>query len=396
MKVIALYLPQYHEIQENNLWWGNGYTEWTSLKRGQKYIEGQYQPREPMDDNYYDLSDINVMKWQADLARSHGVYGFCFYHYWFNGKLLLEKPIEQFLEHTEISFPYYLCWANERWTTVWEGETNPRVLIEHDYSVMEDIDKHFYYFLDFFKDERYMKNNNRPILSIYNPIAIPPKFLKYTVGRWDKLAKDNGFDGISFQYLCAESMCYMDQDLKDLFDKGVEYQPSLVEHLEDNVEMEKKRYKRSYVTQTIKSKIPGVGKLISAKHKMSNRKSEEIEGVKYLRDYDEDWKKILSITHDDYSKFIPGAFTDWDNTPRRAREGKVILGASPKKFEKYFEKQVLRARDVYKTDTIVIFAWNEWSEGGYLEPDKRWKTGYLDAINNVLSKLNERECWSRM
>ena len=390
MKVIALYLPQYHEIEENNEWWGKGYTEWTSLKRGQVYIEGQYQPREPLNDNYYDLNDINIMKWQVDLAKEKGIYGFCFYHYWFNGKLLLQKPVEQFLEHTEIGFPYYLCWANEKWTTVWEGETNPRVLIEQNYNDKADIDKHFYYFLQFFKDERYMKVNNRPILSIYNPIAIPPKMLRYTINRWNKLAVENGFGGISFIYLCAETMCYMNQGLKDLFDYGVEYQPSLVEHLEDDVKKEFRRYKISYLTQTIKSVIPFASKFLSH----NNRRVDQIEqasGVKYVRNYDQDWNAILNIHHDDYSKYVPGAFTDWDNTPRRARNGKVILGASPDKFERYFEKLVIRARDIYKQDTIVIFAWNEWSEGGYLEPDKKWGTGYLDAIKRVLERLGEIE-----
>ena len=390
MKVIALYLPQYHEIKENNAWWGNGYTEWTSLKRGQVYIDGQYQPREPLDDNYYDLTDINVMKWQAELAKSHGIYGFCFYHYWFNGKCLLEKPIEQYLMHTEIDFRYYLCWANERWTTVWEGETNPRVLIEHNYSDRKDIDNHFYYFLKFFKDERYIKIDGRPILNIYNPIAIPPKLMKYTLKRWDELAKKNGFKGISFQYLCAETMCYMSDRLKNLFDQGVEYQPSLVERLEDDFEKELKRYRRGYITQTIRNRIPFVNQLLKRRNRRTD-KDELTEGVKYIRDYDSDWQKILSIKHDDYSRYIPGAFTDWDNTPRRARNGKVILGASPEKFRKYFEKQVIRARDVYKSDTIVIFAWNEWSEGGYLEPDKKWGTGYLDAIKDVLEKLGELE-----
>ena len=144
MKVIALYLPQYHEIPENDLWWGKGYTEWTSVRRGKELIEGQYQPRIPENNNYYDLLNIDVMKWQVSLAKEYGVYGFCFYHYWFNGKKLLERPIEQYLEHKEIDFPYYLCWANETWTTVWEGEENPTVLAEHDYTDRKDVDEHFY------------------------------------------------------------------------------------------------------------------------------------------------------------------------------------------------------------------------------------------------------------
>lgn len=391
MKVIALYLPQYHQIIENDLWWGEGFTEWISLQRGRMLIDGQYQPRIPQNNNYYDLSDINVMKWQVNLAKENGIYGFCFYHYWFNGKLLLEKPIEQYLEHKEIDFPYYICWANEQWTTIWEGEENPRNLISHEYDNKDEVDKHFEYLLNYIKDERYMKNGNRPILSIYNPISIEPKLLEYMVNRWNELARMAGFDGISFIYLCAESMCFMGEEHRKFFDYGVEYEPSYVEYLERNAQAGKKQYQTNYLIQkalkkfplirTLKRKLFGQGREVSAKQ-------ESIEGVKCVKDYDEEWNKILNIRHDDYSKYIPGGFTDWDNTPRRGRLGKVILGGTPEKFEKYFERLVKRAKEVYKTDTIVIFAWNEWSEGGYLEPDEKWGDGYLKAIRRVLEKTN--------
>lgn len=390
MRVIALYLPQYHEIPENDLWWGKGYTEWTSVKRGQVLIDGQYQPRIPLNGNYYDLLDIDVMKWQTKIAKEHGIYGFCFYHYWFNGKKLLEKPIEQYLLHQEIDFPFYLCWANETWTTVWEGEENPTVLAEHDYTDVADVDKHFQYWLPFFKDKRYIKDHNRPVLNIYNPIVIPYRRLKYMINRWNELAKKEGFDGISFQYLCAESMCFMDEKYKDLFEYGVEYEPSYVQHLEDDIEKEQKRYKRERLSKTLNKHFPF---LFRVKHLIRRdnhvRKETELTGVKILRDYDKDWEKVLNITHYDYSKYIPGGFIDWDNTPRRGHGGKVILGANPQKFEKYFERLVLRTKEVYKKDMIVLFAWNEWSEGGYLEPDEKWGTAYLQAIKNVLEKLGE-------
>ena len=392
MKVIALYLPQYHEIPENDLWWGKGYTEWTSVRRGKELIEGQYQPRIPENNNYYDLLNIDVMKWQVSLAKEYGVYGFCFYHYWFNGKKLLERPIEQYLEHKEIDFPYYLCWANETWTTVWEGEENPTVLAEHDYTDRKDVDEHFYYWLPFFKDKRYMKEDNKPILNIYNPIVIPYSKLKYMLKRWNELAVLEGFSGISFQYLCAESMCFMDEKYKKLFDYGIEYEPSYVQHLEDNVEKERKRYKKERLSKTIKKQFPFLMKIKKntfGSSQLKNQKSSDLGGVKILRDYDEDWKKILTIKHHDYSRYIPGGFTDWDNTPRRGHGGKVILGSSPEKFQNYFEQLVKRTREVYKKDMIVLFAWNEWSEGGYLEPDEKYGKGYLQAIKNVLAKLDE-------
>lgn len=392
MKVIALYLPQYHEIPENNLWWGKGYTEWTSVQRGKVLLEGQYQPRIPLNNNYYNLLDIDVMKWQVELAKKHGVYGFCFYHYWFNGKLLLEKPLEQFLEHKEIDFPYYLCWANETWTTIWEGEENPRVLAENDYSVKSDVDDHFYYWLKYFKDSRYMKEENRPILSIYNPIAIPYRNLKYMINRWNELAKKEGFAGIKFIYLCAESMCFMEDKYKALFDYGVEYEPSYVQHLDDDIERERKRYKKEHTLKLVKKYCPNLFKIKKAfKKKQIVVQPATEKKVKIIRDYDEEWKKVLEIEHHDAFKYVPGGFVDWDNTPRRGYGGKVILGATPLKFEQYFEKLVVKARDYYKTDTIVLFAWNEWSEGGYLEPDEKWNYGYLEAIRNVLIRQNEIE-----
>ena len=388
MKVIALYLPQYHRIKENDEWWGTGYTEWSALKKGHAYVEGQYQPRIPLNNNYYDLTDIDVMKWQVKIAKENGIYGFCFYHYWFNGKLLLEKPLEAFLKHTEIEFPYYFCWANERWTRVWEGDNNPKVLMEQEYSDYEDVDAHFNYWLPFFKDKRYMKNGNRPILNIYNPIAIPPRHLKYMIKRWNELAINAGFDGISFSYLCAESMCYMGNAHKKYFDYGIEYEPSYAQHLEDDARKGRRHYYRGYFAHAVAHRFPWIKKVMK---KRSTPKSEQenIDGVKTIRSYDKDWNTILNIKHNDYSKYIPGAFVDWDNTPRRGRAGKLILGASPEKFENYFTLLVKRAKTIYHSDSIVIFAWNEWSEGGYLEPDEKYGYAYLNAIRRVLEKEEE-------
>lgn len=393
MKVIALYLPQYHPIKENNEWWGEGYTEWTSLRKGCVYVEGQYQPRVPQGNNYYNLLDINVMKWQTDIAKKNGVYGFCFYHYWFNGKLLLEKPLEQFLEHKEIEFPYFFCWANERWTRVWEGENHPKVLIEHEYSDKKDVDKHFYYMLPFFKDVRYMKNNNKPLFNIYNPIAMPPHNLKYMVNRWNELARKEGFAGIEFSYLCAESMCYMNDTHRKYFDYGIEYEPSYAQHLEDDAKAGRNHYYKSYLAHAIAKSFPWIKKIVQ--HKSTRMNNDVIDGVKTIRSYDDDWNKALNVKHDDYSKYVPGAFVDWDNTPRRGRKGKLILGATPEKFGTYFDKLIKRTKSLYKKDMIVVFAWNEWSEGGYLEPDERYGDAYLKAIKKALIDNNEFEVWKQ-
>lgn len=391
MDIIALYLPQYHVIEENNLWWGNGYTEWTSLKRGEVLIENQYQPRIPLNNNYYDLTNIDIMKWQVEIAKKHCITGFCFYHYWFNGQLLLEKPLEQWLNNTEIDFPYYLCWANETWTTVWEGEAEPKVLAKHDYYDSKDIDNHFYYMLRYFKDVRYMKRDDKPILNIYNPIAIPYRRLKKMLYRWNYLAEKEGLNGIYFMYQSAESMRFMTNKYKKLFDKGIEYEPSYVEFLEKDLKQGYKKYKKEHLSCWMNSYTPTLIKI--KKNLINNRPvviSKEItEGIENLRDYDNEWKKILDIKHRDYSKYVPGGFVDWDNTPRRGRKGKVILGATPQKFESYFSELVYKAKNTYNSDMIVLFAWNEWSEGGYLEPDEKYGFGYLEAVKRVME--NEKK-----
>ena len=158
MKIIAFYLPQFHEIPENNEWWGKGFTEWVNVKKAQKLFDGHNQPREPLNDNYYDLKDNSVMDWQISIAKKYGVYGFCFYHYWFNGHLLLQKPVEAFLSNKKQDMPFCICWANEHWTNAWVSKAN-KVLIEQEYGKEEDWKEHFDYLLPFFKDDRYIKNN---------------------------------------------------------------------------------------------------------------------------------------------------------------------------------------------------------------------------------------------
>lgn len=151
MKVIAFYLPQFHEIPENNEWWGKGFTEWVNVKKAKPLYRGQNQPRVPLQRNYYNLEDVSVQEWQVELAKKYGVYGFCMYHYWFNGHLLLEKPVEQYLKNNKLDLPFCLCWANENWTNVWAAGGN-KILISQTYGDKNEWKKHFDYFLPFFKD----------------------------------------------------------------------------------------------------------------------------------------------------------------------------------------------------------------------------------------------------
>ncbi len=183
MKIIAFYLPQFHNIPENDEWWGNGFTEWTNVKKAKPLYEGHMQPRVPLGGNYYNLLDDNVKIWQADLAKKYGVYGFCYYHYWFNGKMLLEKPMEQMLANKEVDIPFCICWANEPWTKAWVGDER-KLLIAQEYGQEEEWKQHFMYLLPFFKDERYITKDGKPLFVFYRPDIVP--CMKEMIETWDK------------------------------------------------------------------------------------------------------------------------------------------------------------------------------------------------------------------
>ena len=384
MKIIALYLPQFHVIPENEQWWGEGYTEWETLKKGKVLIEGQYQPRIPLNKNYYNLLDDNNIVWQTKIAKEYGVYGFCAYHYWFNGKLLLERPMELFLKNKRADIPFFFCWANHDWdNTIWKTDKKDkrRHLIFENYSKMNDIDSHFYYLLPFFKDSRYMKEDDKPIFCIYNPLRVPSKYLKKMKARWDFLAKKEGFQGIVFTYQWGAAIYSLKSKDRRLFDYGFEYLPSLVSFSKLGKKGNRKREIVRFFGNIINRILPNLVLKLERKDKEQNR------GMREVLDYDSVWEDALSIEHS-FNNIIPGAFTDWDNSPRHGRNGKVILGANPNKFQNYLERQIIRARSM-KKDAIIVFAWNEWTEGGYLEPDEKYGFGYLQAIKNALTNTSE-------
>ena len=197
MKIIAFYLPQFHNIPENDEWWGDGFTEWVNVKKAKPMYEGHKQPREPLNDNYYDLLDDDVKIWQAKIAKEHGVYGFCYYHYWFNGKMLLEKPMEQMLANPKVDIPFCICWANEPWTKAWVNEEK-KVLIPQFYGEKAEWKDHFDYLLPFLKDDRYIKKDGKPLFVMYRPNVMDcvKKMMEY----WNELAQEAGLPGITFAY----------------------------------------------------------------------------------------------------------------------------------------------------------------------------------------------------
>ena len=369
MKVIAYYLPQFHEIPENNAWWGDGFTEWTNMKKAKPLFQGHNQPRIPLNHNYYDLLDTDVQRWQVGLAKKYGIYGFCFYHYWFNGKKLLEKPVENYLQNADLDLSFCISWANEAWTNAWEG-SDLRVLIEQKYGEKQQWKEHFEYLLPYFKDSRYIKVDGKPLFVIYRPDIM--EHMEEMLTYWRELAKENGIGDICYAY--QHHKYYFYNNISSIFDFGIEYQPGFAQLAQDTGVRK--------VIRKFALKIGGFSeKYLKGKLNLSRA------GVQKLN-YDEIWSTILSYEHNT-EKMIPGAFVDWDNTPRRGEKGSLMLGTSPVKFEKYFEQQVISAKNNYHKDMMFMFAWNEWAEGGYLEPDEKYQYAYLEAIENVLRRNNE-------
>lgn len=371
MKIIAFYLPQFHEIPENNKWWGKGFTEWVNVKRAKPLITNQNQPRIPLDDNYYNLLEDETKKWQIDLAKKYGIYGFCMYHYWFNGHLLLEKPVEQYLKNKELNFPFCLCWANENWTNAWAAGGN-KILISQTYGDRKEWKSHFEYFLPFFKDERYIKENGCPLLIVYKPDIM--ENMNEIFDYWKELAIKNGFNGLKIASQFADKRDLRGDDSR--IDYFIEYQPNFAARwVKGRLYNKLRLLKKSLVIQ--------IGKIFKTTYFTTRTLENKLE----IRDYDMYWKAILNHKPESI-KAIPGAFVDWDNTPRKGEKGSVFYNSSPEKFKEYFSKLVTKAKCEYATDYIFVFAWNEWAEGGYLEPDERNEYGYLEAIRDCLN-LNE-------
>lgn len=353
MQTIAMYLPQFHRVKENDEWWGEGFTDWTAVRQATPLFEGHKQPREPLNDNYYDLSDIEVMRDQAELARRFGVGGFCFYHYYFaDGRKILEKPVEAFCRQTDIDMKYCLCWANETWARSWNkiGQNNPwadkfeaagnqekSVLLQQNYGREQAWEEHFYYLLPFFKDRRYIRNEKQePIFLLYRPHDI--YCLADMAALWQKLAKKEGLGRISIIGLNMHEPI-------DGVDAILINGPS------------------GFISKSTSNKIDGVN----------------------TYDYEEVWRHALDEPSIEHVQTYFGGFQNYDDTPRRGRRGCVITGATPQKF-KYFFRELVNKNYFAGNEFVFINAWNEWGEGMYLEPDKSDKYEYLQAIFEVMGE----------
>lgn len=364
MKILAMYLPQYHEVEENNLWWGTGYTEWNAVKNAKPLFDGHNQPRIPLNNNYYNLGnlDAKTWKWQAKLAKKYNVYGFCIYHYWFKqGRKILERPMEILLKHPEIDIKYSICWANETWRRTWYGQSN-EILLEQDYGEEKEWENHFEYLLQFFKDKRYIKIDNKPMVNIYRTFEI--KDLKQMKACWEKLAIKNGFSGI---YIVSGTGMHGIDNRFDLFDAYYDFEPGFT--LVHNLSFLKRNvYKAKCFWTHLLNKILKKGYL----ERRINIEWIYEASVSFLKKA----KKNNIIVY-------PGVCPMWDNTPRRGFLGFVTDKVAPSIFEKQLNKLKFYVQDA-PNDFLYVNAWNEWGEGTYLEPDECNGYAYLNAIKRVV------------
>lgn len=358
MKNIAIYLPQFHEIPENNEWWGKGYTEWNTVKNARPYYKNHYQPQEPLNDNYYDLSDntAKTWKWQAKLAKDNNIYGFCIYHYWFkDGKKMLYKPMEILRDNPDINIRYCICWANEPWRRTWYAG-NSELLIPQEYGGKEEWLVHFDYLLSFFKDKRYICKDNKPVITIYRTAAIDD--LKEMIEYWNELAISNGFDGI---YLISERTAFTIDKRVELFDAFMNFEPAYTLHYGLPFQWQ--------ITRIIKGKIKRYCNNFFNTELLENKVSMKLiyKNMRWNNGYKE-------------KKVYPGISPRWDNTPRKQNKGIVFTNSSPILFKKQV-KIISQASN--ENDFLFINAWNEWGEGAYLEPDKKTKYDYLNVLKSI-------------
>jgi glycosyltransferase involved in cell wall biosynthesis len=340
-KVLAYYLPQFHLFPENELWWGKGFTEWTNIARGSSRFKGHYQPRIPRDLGFYTLDNNEIMRRQAKLAQESGVFGFVFYYYWFNGKRLMEQPVDRFLNDAENDMPFCLMWANENWTRRWDGAESD-VLISQDY-LADDDERMVAEFSRHFRDPRYIRIAERPLLMIYRPQLIPDA--ASTILRWRAMFRAQF--GENPIIIMAQSFGDTDPTAFAL-DGAIEFPPhKLTQHLKPvNLEID----------------------LLDP----------EFSGKVYH--YDQVVETSLGEAAPAYP-LIKTAVPSWDNDARRQGHGLVINGSTPQKYEDWIAQLIQRSkRQLFFGEPIIcINAWNEWCEGAYLEPDLHFGSAYLNA-----------------
>jgi lipopolysaccharide biosynthesis protein len=358
VRAIAFYLPQYHPIPENDVWWGKGFTEWTKVVEAKALFHGHYQPQLPSDLGFYDLRVPEVRRAQAELARQYGIHGFCYYHYWFNGKRLLERPFAEVLASKEPDFPFCLCWANENWTRRWDGR-NKEILMGQSYSPEGDRAM-IRELMPAFRDPRYIRINGLPLFLVYRATDLPDPRMTAMIWREEALAA--GLPGL---YLCRAETFEEATSPRDPaqigFDAACEFPPHGIH------------------VATPSTATAGLDPAFA--------------GLAY--DYTVVAHDFATRPTAPYRRFH-GVMPSWDNTARVGRRAYLAVNSSPESYRSWLETVCNRTRHDRAGDERVVFinAWNEWGEGCHLEPDRRYGLTWLEATRAALGGTSPRFSYS--
>lgn len=375
-RVIALYLPQYHPVVENDKYWGKGFTEWTNVAKAKPLFRGHYQPRIPADLGFYDLRLPQVRKAQVELAREAGIEGFCYWHYWFgNGKEVLQMPFDEVVRTGEPDFPFCLGWALHDWTTkTWEKDSaiaKDTMIFKQEFPGEDDDIKHFYRLLDAFKDKRYIKVDGKLLFSILVPRAMPEP--KRFMNLWNRLAQENGLPEFHFVGI-IDSMPTITKDNIKNIDKAVD----------DNIsEIKALGFDAVGTTDQKYAELKTGGKLRKIVFAMVRKVFPGALLDKY------DYSKIIDNFYspsDRREDVYPQLLAGWDRSPRSGRKAIIYYNNTPETFEKAAKKAIECVKNKAPEHRIVFLnSWNEWGEGAYMEPDLRFGKGKIKALRRVLN-----------
>ncbi|MBN1971007.1 MAG: glycoside hydrolase family 99-like domain-containing protein [Candidatus Delongbacteria bacterium] len=357
IRSIAFYLPQFHPIQENNHWWGEGFTEWRNVVKSKPKFRNHYQPHIPSNLGFYDLRLEESRVLQAKIAKENNIFGFCYYHYWFNGKRLLNIPLDENITLKTPNFPFCLCWANENWTRNWDGRSGIN-LMEQNYSNDDDV-KHIHWLSEIFNDSRYIKIDGKPLFLIYRSKLFPN--IKKSINTWREEYKNLGYGEL---YICkVESFANEIGDpIIDGFDASIEFQPDW-----KNLGLP---LRRNFFWKILN------------KFSLGSRAFSENK----IYNYSDVVNRMLKRNNVNYKRY-PCVTPSWDNSPRRVSDAVIFKDSTPDLFEKWI-RTVVEEFVPYSENENFLFinAWNEWAEGNHLEPDLKWGVAYLDIVKKNLEK----------
>jgi hypothetical protein len=375
-KFIAFYFPQFHAIPENDIWWGKGFNDWDLVKKTRPLFRGHKQPRVPLDGIYYNPCQKETLIKQAQLAKSYGIDGFMMYHYWYDGKLLLEKPLETFLKNRDINIEFCICWANETWTRAWIGKPE-EILIEQKHSEDEKLwTAHFNYLLPFFKDPRAIKKDGKPVFVVYQPHLI--KNTKAMFRLWNELARQNGLEGL--YYIANKNHSYTGNiSFLECYDALLKFQPREAHN------------SKFFKERTIVDRMQFLRILPSSVFRYLQKFKYKLYDYKII-DSDKIWQIILSHAYkNEFSQYqldiYESGYFEWDNTPRYNDKARIFTDPGRESKLKYLRELTNKA---IENHAAFVFwnAWNEWSEGAHLEPDTSSEYENLEIVKEIFGTEN--------